>query len=97
MANQMPKIAVSISVPLVLVAIVAAALVQRRRHAPSGPLESVAKATTKAVEKHKDTLKKHKPKNFLRYFVISILIRAIEHERTRKALVGVLKVAQKRA
>ncbi len=96
MATSSPRAALAIVIPLVIVAVGA---VQLRRHGPAGASEAGAKVATRAatVVKQKVTPKKHKPKSYARYFVISLLIRALEHERSRKAVVGGLKIALRRA
>ncbi|MDB5074743.1 MAG: hypothetical protein JWO42_922 [Chloroflexi bacterium] len=41
--------------------------------------------------------KRHKPNNRMRYYGLTLLINALERDRTRKAVIAGLKLAQKRA
>jgi hypothetical protein len=41
--------------------------------------------------------KRHKPNNRMRYYGLALLINALERDRTRKAVIAGLKLAQKRA
>jgi hypothetical protein len=41
--------------------------------------------------------KRHHPKSLLRYYGISVLIGALERDSTRKAVIGGLRLAQRRA
>ncbi len=110
MTFQWPRTAIAVAVPAVFLAV--AVLQWSRRNSSSVPeagstaIEKstrVAEKSIKAVEKAvakpkaKAAVKKHKPKSYPRYFLISLLIRALEHDSSRKAVVGVLKIAQKRA
>lgn len=94
LAQQWPKTAVGIAVPVVLLAV--GALQWSRRNPVKLPAV-VGNVADKVAAKQKAVAKKHKPKSYVRYFVISLLIRSIEHERSRKAVLGALKIALKRA
>ena len=94
MAQQWPRTAVGIAVPVVLLAV---GVLRWNRRNPAKLPAAVGKVADKFASKQKAIVKKHKPKSYVRYFVIGLLIRAIEHERSRKAVVGALKLALKRA
>jgi hypothetical protein len=94
LAKQWPRTAAGIAVPVILLAVGA---LQWSRRNPAKPPVVAGNAAEKVASKHKSVLKKHKPKSYVRYFVLGLLIRAIEHERSRKAVVGALKLALKRA
>ncbi len=86
MAVQFPKSALLVAIP---VALVAAAVVQRRRN--GGDAVAKLKVAGKA------TAKRHKPKSRMRYYGLGLLINALERDSTRKAVIAGLKLAQRRA
>jgi hypothetical protein len=56
-----------------------------------------AKPAARAAGKPRATQRRHRPKNYMRYFMIGVTIRALEHERTRRAVIAALRLAQRRA
>jgi hypothetical protein len=99
------------------VALIAVAVVQRRRNGSSAsvklpvggvklqaggmklPVGGVklpvggVKLTAGGTKPH---VKRHKPKNRMRYYGLGLVINALERDSTRKAMIAGLKLAQKR-
>jgi hypothetical protein len=89
MASQWPKGAIIAGIPLVLVGV---AVLQRRMNGAPATHKMPAAASKVSAK-----LKRHKPKSRMRYYTIAMLINALERESTRRAVIGGLKLAQRRA
>lgn len=89
-----------VAVPLVLAGVAAAGV--RRRSAGRGTsapaaagLSAVAARATGKIAPTR--AKRHRPKNVVRYYGLSMLISALERDATRKAIITTLKWMQKRS
>jgi hypothetical protein len=99
-----------VALVVVPVALIAVAVVQRRRNGPSAsvklpvggvklPVGGVklpvggVKLTAGGTKPH---MRRHKPKNRMRYYGLGLVINALERDSTRKAMIAGLKLAQKR-
>ena len=76
------------AIPLLVLAIAGGAGLLRKRGTPTA-IERVSEAAAKAKSV------RPKPKSRARYYAIGALIAALERERTRKAVVLVLRYAQR--
>lgn len=82
-----PRQTLLLIAPLALVGIAAYAMQQRRSDGTARPGTAGA-ARTKA---------RRRPRSLVRYYGLGVVIAALERDSTRKAVIGVLKLAQKRA
>ena len=89
------------AVPIVLAGAVAAGARRRStEHGTStaGPAAGLSAIAAQAAGKVAPArAKRYRPKNFVRYYGLSVLISALERESTRKAIITTLKWVQKRS